>query len=134
MVNAISFLLLREAIFAIDMGGGPLMRAAFAAAAMNLSGVLMVGAWLLATDRPGLVQIGRHLRLGVFVGSASALGTIFWYIASALTNASYVAAVAQVQIVFVLAISRYWFRETIRPLELAGMAIILAGVLLFRLA
>ena len=63
----------------------------------------------------------------------SALGTIMWYLATVSSNASYVAAVAQVQVVFSLALSRYWFNERIRPVELAGIGTILAGVLMFRL-
>ena len=37
------------------------------------------------------------------------------------------------QIVFSLLLSRYWFKETIRPMELVGIATILVGVLMFRL-
>ena len=38
-----------------------------------------------------------------------------------------------VQIVFALLISRYWFRESIRAIELAGIGLSLVGVLMFRL-
>ena len=79
-------------------------------------------------------MIGRGAELGQHLRQPVGHADVLWYLASALTNASYVAAVAQVQIVFVLIISRFWFREQIRPLELAGIAVILAGVLLFRLA
>jgi len=47
---------------------------------------------------------------------------------------AYVAAVAQVQIAFTLAISWFYFGERVSRLELAGIVTILAGLLLFRMA
>ena len=51
----------------------------------------------------------------------------------ALQNASYVRAVGQIEAVFTLAISWLYFREKITALELAGIAVTVAGVLMFRL-
>lgn len=133
-VNAIAYLLLKEAMLALDHGSAPVIRAAYAGSVMNLCSVVILGGWLLATERPGLASIPRHQGLGWFLGLMSALGTIMWYLATVSSNASYVAAVAQVQVVFSMAISRYWFNEAIRPLEFAGIATILAGVLTFKLA
>ncbi len=134
LVNALSFLALREAILALHGPGGVALDAAVAGTIMTLMSCVFLGAYLLATDRVDLVRIGGHLRLCSVVGLASALGTLLWFLATALANASYVAAVAQVQIVFALAISRYWFLERITRLELIGVAIILAGIMMFRLA
>jgi drug/metabolite transporter (DMT)-like permease len=131
-VNAASYLMLREAILDLDPAASPLVRSAYAATMMLVMALFLVGGWLIATDRPGLRRLASHIPLCLFVGVMSAIGTLFWFLASALTNASYVAAVAQIQIVFALAISRWWFREAIRPLELAGIATILAGIVLFR--
>jgi drug/metabolite transporter (DMT)-like permease len=94
---------------------------------------VLVGIYLSIAEGRELARIRQWLPLSTLVGFASAAGTIGWFTASALANASYVAAVAQVQIVFALLISRYWFKERIRPLELVGIALILAGVLMFRL-
>jgi drug/metabolite transporter (DMT)-like permease len=129
---AISYLVLREAILAIDPSLGPAVRSAAAGAGMTLVSFVLVGLWLAATDLEGLLRIRRWPGLCLLAGFASAAGTICWFLAAALTNVSYVAAVTQVQIVFALLFSRYWFRETIRPLELAGIALIVTGVLMFR--
>lgn len=133
LVNAVSYLLLREAILSLKSPGGPMVDAAIAGTVMTALSVAFLTVWLAVRERTAMRRIGQHLRLGCFIGLASALGTALWFIATALTNASYVAAVAQVQIVFALAISHYWFREQVLPLELAGIATILAGVLLFKL-
>ncbi|MFM9941436.1 MAG: EamA family transporter [Hyphomicrobiaceae bacterium] len=134
LVNALAFLALREAILALGGKGGVALDAAVAGTVMTLLSCVFLGAYLLATDRPNLMRIGSHVRLCSVVGLASAFGTLLWFLATALANASYVAAVAQVQIVFALALSRYWFLESITRLELVGIAIILAGIMLFRLA
>ena len=132
-VNAICFLLLREVILTVKSSGGAALDAALAGTAMSLISSVLLGAWLLATDPRGLMRLRHYLPLCCFAGLASGLGTLFWFLGTALTNASYVASVAQVQIVFAFAISRYWFHERVRAIELAGIAMILAGVLLFRL-
>lgn len=134
LLFGLSYLSLREAILALDPQSGTLVRAAYTAVAMTAWSFLILGVWLLASDRPGLKRIREAPGLCTFLGLTSALGTIFWFIAAALVNVAYVAAVAQVQIVFNLAISRFYFGERITRLELAGIGIVLAGLLLFRLA
>ena len=134
LVNAVSYLLIREAMLTLQstQSVGPAVAAATTGTVLTALSATFLGVWLLLMERPGLLLIRHHVRLGCFIGVASALGTLLWFLATALTNASYVAAVAQVQIVFALAISRYWFRESIRAIELAGIALILAGVMMFR--
>lgn len=134
LTAAISYLALREAILDVDAAAGPLMRSALAGVAMTFLSFVLVGVWLLVTERAELARLRHWPGLCLFLGFVSAAGTIGWFTASALTNASYVAAVAHVQIVFVMLISRYWFKETIRPLEYVGIALILTGIVVFRLA
>lgn len=133
LLAAISYLALREAILVLDPAVGPLVRSAVGGAGMTLVSFVLIGAWLAVTEGRELLRIRHWLGVCLLAGFASAAGTIGWFTASALANASYVAAVAQVQIVFALLISRYWFRETIRPLEVVGIVLIFAGVLVFRL-
>lgn len=134
LIAAVSYLTLREAILDIDPAAGPLVRSALAGVAMTFLSFVLVGPWLLVTEGRELARIRHWPGLCMFLGFVSAAGTIGWFTATALTNASYVAAVAHVQIVFVMLISRYWFAETIRPLEIAGIVLILTGIVAFRLA
>ena len=133
LLNASAYLFLREAMLSLEPGTLPVVRAAYAGLAMSGFSVVLLGGWLLATQRRELFKIRDHQPVGWLLGALSAAGTIMWYLATIGSNASYVAAVAQVQIVFSLMLSRYWFREAIRAPELAGIAIILAGVLMFKL-
>lgn len=132
LLFGLSYLFLREAILALDPAASALMRSAFAGFAMTTWSFLIVGVWFVLFERQALRKVRGYLGLCLFLGLTSALGTIFWFYASALANAAYVAAVAQVQIVFTLAISWFYFGERIGKLELAGIIIVLAGLLLFR--
>ncbi len=132
LLFGLSYLFLREAILTLDPAIGPLIRSAFAAVAMTAWSFVILGVWLLLFEREGLKRVRDSMGLCTFLGLTSALGTMFWFFASALANVSYVAAVAQVQTVFTLAISWFYFGERIGKLELAGIAVIVAGLLLFR--
>ena len=132
LVNAVAYLLLREAMMALDPAALPVVRAAYAGSMMTVFSVVLLGGWLLFSEPQGLARIRNHQGAGWLLGVLSALGTIMWYLATVGSNASYVAAVAQVQIVFSLLLSRFWFNEVIRPAELIGIATILGGVLLFK--
>ena len=129
---AISYLTLREATLALAPAG-VIHRGAWAGLLQALLQVVLLGAWLLWREPKGLARIRHHLGLATFIGTISGIGTITWFTASAMQNSSYVAAVGQVQVVFTLLISWLYFRERILALELMGIAVIIAGVLLFRL-
>ncbi|MEZ5854975.1 MAG: EamA family transporter [Hyphomicrobiaceae bacterium] len=134
LVAALSYLALRQAILSLDPKFHPVMRSAYAATIMTLISFVGGALYIAIAEPRAIARIWRWRHIAVVVGLASALGSIGWFTASALANAAYVAAAAQVQVLFVVLISRYWFRESIRPLEIAGIALIVAGVLIFRLA
>ncbi len=129
---AISFLTYREAALAVGPGSF-LWRGAWTVLLAILMQTVVVGAWL-AWREPGLVgRLGPHMNLSMFIGATSALGSICWFTAFALQSASYVRAVGQVEVVFTLLVSGLYYRERISPLELAGIALTVLGVLMFRL-
>ena len=72
-------------------------------------------------------------RLCSFVGVTSAVGSICWFTAMTIQNASYVKAVGQIETAFTLAISYLYFNERLNGSELLGIMVIVAGVLLFLL-
>jgi uncharacterized membrane protein len=134
LIYSLSYLFLREAILVADPASGPFVRSALAAVAMTGISVILVGAFLLATQPRELLRMFEHQGLCWFIGAASAIASTGWFLASALTNASYVAAVAQVQVVFTLLLSFFYFGERIRMAEIAGIVVIVAGLILFRTA
>jgi drug/metabolite transporter (DMT)-like permease len=129
---AISYLCLREAALVMSPGT-PQWRGAWTVVIATGMQTLAVGAWL-AVQEPGAYRHFWPNRGPVaFIGVTSALGSIGWFTAFALQNASYVRAVGQVEVVFTLLLSWAWFRERITAVELTGMAATIVGIIIFRL-
>ena len=132
LMLCLSYLCLREA--SLVLGEGSLIwRAAWTMTVVTAIQTVGLGIWMLtqATERPQFALLPKLKRPVLFVGLTSALGSIGWFTAMALENASYVKAVGQVEVIFTVLISTYYFREQIRPIEFAGIATIVAAVLLF---
>lgn len=128
----LSYLFLREA--SLSLGNSDFfMRAACTAISVTGIQVIFLGAWLLWREPKGLLAMVPEWRLCCFIGLTSALGSIGWFTAMTMENASYVRAVGQVEAIFTLLISHYYFREDMNVSELAGIAVIVAGVLMFLL-
>ncbi len=130
LLFCLSYLFLREASLSLGQGGF-LYRAAWTVVTVTTIQAVTLGAWLLVRDRRGLAGMFPDWRLCSFIGVTSAVGSICWFTAMTLQNASYVKAVGQIETVFTLAISHYYFRERLNWPELLGIAVIVAGVLLF---
>jgi drug/metabolite transporter (DMT)-like permease len=128
----LSYLFLREATLAIAAGGGVAWRGAWTVVIATAMQVVFVGIWLALREPATFTQIRPNWKLSTFIGITSAIGSIGWFTAFSMQNASYVRAVGQVEVVFTLLISWAYFRERIRPLEYAGIAATVAGVLMFR--
>ena len=128
----LSYLFLREASLGLGQGGF-LYRAAWTVVIVGTMQVVAVGAWLVATEPSAFRRLPGLIGPCIFIGITSAIGSIGWFTAMTLENASYVKAVGQIEVVFTLAISSLYFREIINRLELFGIAVIVAGVLLFLL-
>jgi drug/metabolite transporter (DMT)-like permease len=129
----LSYLFLREATLVMSPGSA-LWKGAWTvliAVAMQVAGV---GLWLRLSEPTAFGAIWPNRAIATFIGVTSALGSIGWFTAFAMQNASYVRAVGQVEVVFTILISALYFKETIKPLEYVGMALTVAGVLIFRLA
>jgi drug/metabolite transporter (DMT)-like permease len=127
-----SYLFLREASLGMNQGGF-LYRAAWTVVIVGAMQVAVVGAWLAVKEPAGFRRLPGLMGPCIFIGITSAIGSVGWFTAMTLENASYVKAVGQIEVVFTLAISSLYFRETINRLELFGIAVIVAGVLLFLL-
>lgn len=133
LLFALSFLFFREATLAIGEEGA-LWRGAWTVTLATGMQLVLLGGWLLWREPAAFAGLMGNMRLVSFIGVTSAFGSIAWFTAFAMQNASYVRAVSQVEVVFTLAISWGYFGERLTRIEIAGIALTLAGVLLFRLA
>ena len=128
----VSYLTFREATLVI----GPadfLWRGTWTVFVALIMQTVFLGLWLLRREPQVFRGIWPHRRIIAFIGFTSALGSLGWFTAFALENASYVRAVGQIEAVFTLIISWGYFREKITGIELLGMVTMVIGVLMFRL-
>ncbi len=127
-----SYLFVREASLSLETGD-VMMRAACSVVAVITIQVVFFGAYLLWREPEGLKAMFPNWKLCTFIGVTSAIGSICWFTAFALENASYVRSVGQVEAIFTLLISHFYFKERFNTAELAGITVTVAGVLLFLL-
>lgn len=137
-----SYLFLRAALLVMEAApggaipagvGGMFWRGGWTVIIATLMQVVVVGIYLWFTERDLFAQLKPHARICTFIGVTSALGSIGWYTAFAMQNASYVRAVGQIEVVFTLLIAWFYFRERMTFLELVGVAVTVSGILMFRL-
>ncbi|APH70822.1 DMT family transporter [Aquibium oceanicum] len=115
--------------------GGPnfMMQAAVTLVFVIVFQTVLMGGWMLWRDRAEIVRIRKAWKLSLLVGVAGACASFGWFMAMTLEHAAVVKALAQVEMIFTFASSVFFFRERITPLEVAGCAMIVGGILLLLL-
>jgi drug/metabolite transporter (DMT)-like permease len=106
------------------------VRALFVLVLTNTLQTLMQGAWLAWREPAELRKAFTTWRSSSLVGTLSACGSACWFTAFAMTEVALVRSVGQVEIVFTLLFSRFYLKETLRRGEVAGLILVVAGVLL----
>jgi drug/metabolite transporter (DMT)-like permease len=105
------------------------VRALFVLLLTNTLQTLMQGGWLAWREPAELRKAFTTWRSSSLVGTLSACGSACWFTAFALTEVALVRSVGQVEIVFTLLFSRFYLRETLRRGDVAGLALVVVGVL-----
>ena len=90
-------------------------------------------AWIVWRDPKLLVRVRAQWRTAASVGVAGVLGSAGWFTAMTLQNAAYVRALGQVELVFAFVASYFVFRERSTFGEVAGVVLVVAGVVLLLL-
>ena len=128
---ALTSLWLRQA--SLSLGVDVLQSAAVTLLVMvGFQSVVCLG-YTVVRERDQLPQIVKHTWLATFVGLTSALGSVGWFTAMTYQEPALVKSLGQIEFVFTLLLSVLFFRERISAREVAGMAAIIASVLLLLL-
>ncbi len=69
-------------------------------------------------------------RTSSWVGILSAAGSACWFTGFAMTDVALVRAVGQVEVVFTLLFSRFYLHERLKRGDVAGLLLVVAGVLI----
>jgi len=104
----------------------PVLRAAVTLGLATLVQAVLLGAWLAARDRAGLIAVVRRWRATALIGATSMAGSLGWFTAYTLQTAAYVNAVGQVELILSMVISWTVLGERFSRREL--LAIVLVGV------
>jgi drug/metabolite transporter (DMT)-like permease len=107
-----------------------LYRAGLTMIAMLTMQTVVMCLYVLVTN-PGQYRIiWNNRKVCLLVGVSSVMGTIGWATAFTLEQAAYVKSLAQVEFVFTLAASYWFFKERSTPRELCGIALVITGIIL----
>jgi drug/metabolite transporter (DMT)-like permease len=114
-------------------GPSLVVNALFTVVVTNTLQTLMQGGWLLWREPAELRRAFTTWRSSIWAGTLSACGSACWFTAFAMTNVALVRAVGQIEIVFTLLFSKFYLKEQLRRGEVAGLALVVGGVLLITL-
>ena len=125
-VSAVSY---RGASLAVETDL-PVLRAGVTLAAVVTMQSLIMAVYLRLREPGQIRDVWRARRVAVWIGLTSMGGSLCWFIAFTLQNAAYVKALGQVELILSVAASTMFFREKISPREAAGMAVLIASILM----
>jgi len=123
-LSAIGF---RGAILALDSGGFVLRATWTLAWSLGVQTLLLV-AWMALFNRALLLACMAAWRASIWGGLLGASASQGWFIGFALTAAANVRTLGLVEVLFAQMLSRRLFAQTASRRELAGVALIVAGV------
>lgn len=110
----------------------------FTSAALTLAITLTIqtvvmGAWITWREPEQWHKLLQHWRWATVVGAAGILASICWFTAITMQNASFVRSVGTIELLFTYLFSTRIFKEKVSSFELAGIVLIVAGILLLLL-
>jgi drug/metabolite transporter (DMT)-like permease len=123
----------RGAALALEGAAFP-MAAACTLVAAQLLQTLLLGGGLLARDAEVVVKVCREWRKSLFAGLMGATASGCWFTAMAIEPAAHVRTLGLVEIFFGYAIARRFFRERVTRIEVAGLLLLLGGLVIVTLA
>lgn len=92
--------------------------------------VIILGVWIYYKNKHTFKTIIQNWKPCTTIGLTSALGSIGWFTAFALTNAAYVKTVGQIELLFSVMVTHHFFKESIKPIEIGGIILVITSVIL----
>lgn len=127
-----SVVFFRGAALTLD-GTNFIVDASFALSVALIMQTFMMGAWFVLFDRTQLMAVIKQWRRAMPIGLVGMACSVCWFTAFTLQNAAYVRALGQVELLFTIAASVFWFKERIARIELVAITLIVCAILLILL-
>ena len=93
----------------------------------------LLTSYILSRDIRQFNLVFSNLRDCFIVGFFGAFASIFWFYAMSIQNVAYVRALGQIELIFSLIISYFYFKERIALNQILGIFIIFLGLILILL-
>lgn len=91
--------------------------------------LLLLG-YLMLRDRTVLTALWQRPRLTLLTSFFSCVGSLGWFTAMSLETVPLVKTLGQVEILFTLCISVFWFKEKLKRTDLLGLALVVIAAVL----
>ena len=129
MIFAFTTIFIKSANIAL---GGPdvIHQALFTLVVTNILQTLMQGSYLLIREPDQLKKAFTTWRHSAWVGTLSACGSACWFSAFAMAPVALVRSIGQVEMVFTVLFSRFYLKERMKNGDIAGLVLIVGGVVL----
>ena len=119
----------------LSLGSGDfLLRASVTLACVTVLQTILMSLYLRLREPGEIMRVFSLWRVSLWVGVTGMLGSLGWFAAMTLQNVAYVRALGQIELVFTFAASVLVFREHSKGREVAGIILVVAGILLLLLA
>jgi drug/metabolite transporter (DMT)-like permease len=124
-----SSLMIRKSSLSLELDN-VLLSAGVTLATMVCIQTTVLGVYV-AVRSPNQIRIAfENWKPCLFVGITSIGGSILWFTAYTLEQVSYVKALGQIEMVFVIFLTTFFFKERITSKEVLGIILVTSGVLL----
>ena len=90
----------------------------------------MMTFYIFYTDIKQFYLILLNWKHGAIVGLFGALASLCWFYAMSVQNVAYVRALGQIELVFTLLVSIFYFKEKISSNEIIGIITTIIGILI----
>lgn len=129
---ALCTLYIREAalILRSQVGMGFLISAAWVLFLVISTQTVLLTLWLAIKEPKTLNILFQHKKLTASVSFFSFFGSIGWFTAMSLQTVAMVKTLGQIEVLFTLAISAWWFKETLTKTDYIGLLFIVIGAML----
>lgn len=116
-----------------DGSSGFLMQAGFTLFCVTICQSIVMVVYMWVREPGQITAILSQWRVASLVGLVGVLGSIGWFTAMTIQNVAYVKTLAQVELIFTLLSSWLIFKERITRMEVAGIFLIAASIVILLL-
>lgn len=133
---ALATLYIREAALYLraNLEFGFLLSAAWVLFLVITTQTVLLTLWLLLREPQTFKALYTHKKLTLGVSLFSFVGSVGWFTAMSLQTVALVKTLGQIEVLFTLAISAWWFKERLQRSDYIGLVLIVVGAVLVMVA